>query len=347
MNSRARFSLGLPTRSPLPSTAASPGRPPSPAPTPGLCWCRGVAGSLSIAILAKRSFWMLVAKRPGQNHVMRSGKGSWRGHPVRHLTTSSGAAAAAPAPRPGPCTRSTAAKAGVGGPAALRGPGAARASSVASNPAAVAVSSSPRRGPNPSRWSRRRTASRSPIGVMSPWWPDNVRAMSGIGPGLVLGAVVEGHTVGRMARAYAVLLVVALAVLGRPRARRPGGRGGRRRRTRRRWPPCRTRSTRSPRTAAPPGPRRRRTRTARGTWPRSATPHWLRRARRRRWQGGCAPGHRRAAGRRGGPVQPHRLRRGTGRGRAARPGLRRRAAEDPVRPQALRTQLAVAPRPTS
>jgi outer membrane murein-binding lipoprotein Lpp len=38
--------------------------------------------------------------------------------------------------------------------------------------------------------------------------------MSGIGLGLIRGAHVEGHTVVRMARAFGVLLVAALAVLG-------------------------------------------------------------------------------------------------------------------------------------
>src|SRR5689334_12044410 len=218
MNSRARFSLGLPTRLPPPSSHSSIAGSTAMAwarvrksPVPSVRW-----RAFWIAIrLANFTFWMLVAKWPCQNHVMRSGNGrSAAAMRSSHQTTSwvrCWASACADAGSFG--IRATAAKAGAGVAAApASGPGVVRASSVASNPAAAAVSSSPRRGPNPSRWSRRRTASRSPIGVMSPSWPVNVRAMSGIGPGLVRGGPERAYR-GRMARAYGLLLVVALAVL--------------------------------------------------------------------------------------------------------------------------------------
>ena len=130
---------------------------------------------------------------------------------------------------------------------------------------------------------RRRAHRSGSCGHGDPSMFEQCQESADIAPGLVPGATSEGNTVRHMARAFGVLLVAALAVLGGCASQAPEPSAAPRRPTRHRWPTCRTRSTRSLRTTAPPARPSRRIRTARGTSRRSATPRWRRKARRRRW----------------------------------------------------------------
>ena len=247
MNSRARFSLGLPTRLPPPSSHSSMAGSTAIAcanarksPVPRRRWL-----AFWIAIrLAKRTFWMLVAKWPCQNHVMRSGNGrSAAAIRSSHQPTSwvrCCCSACADAGSFG--TRSTAANggSGCGGGAcvgARRGEGVERGVEPGGG---GGVQLAPARAETPAAGAGggRRRAHRS--GSCRHGGPTMFEQCqeSGTRRGSSEARAVEGHTVGRMARASGFCWSWRSRCSGGARARRPRGRGRRRRPTRRRWPPA-------------------------------------------------------------------------------------------------------------
>ena len=258
---------------------------------PGSRRCRGGVGSAFCAgheVGRERTFWDAGRQWPRQAHVIRSRErplgGGHPAHPPRHELGAllpqrlrrrrvlghacdgrerRKGAAADPGRAPGWSVR----RAGVE-------PGGGRGVQLAASRAETQPLEQPPDGVA--------LTDRGHIAMVNPEMFEEVRNRRALRQALVRVCAAKGHTVGRMARPSGLLLVGVLGVAVLAGCASPG--------PTRSAAPAATYATSladlqdkvdgSPRTAAPPGPPCRRTRTARGTWRRSATPRSRHRARR-------------------------------------------------------------------